>query len=183
MSIHFSVFVFVLYCVWRSQLCIVNSFLMWSLSQTRSFWGTVCFALLNGGTRGAVGTLAMASMGFYPGVPSVPLQWYHLRNDINGVLWVPLVLLDLEECLPLAQMVCSLYTGSYVLYTKGLSNNISQPKDTLDWGMGTLTTKGIFFYPGGLMVSVYIAALLYFYIASFLHCCIATFLHTALHTL
>ena len=117
------------------------------------------------------------------GVPSVPLQWYHLRNDINGVLWVPLVLLDLEECLPLAQMVCSLYTGSYVLYTASLSNNVSQPKDTSDWGMGTLTTKGIFFYPGGLMVSVYIAALLYFYIASFLHCCIATFLHTALHTL
>ena len=117
------------------------------------------------------------------GVPSVPLQWYHLRNDINGVLWVPLVLLDLEECLPLAQMVCSLYTGSYVLYTKGLSNNVSQPKDTLDWGIGTLTTKGIFFYPGGLMLSVYIAALLYFYIASFLHCCIATFPHTALHTL
>ena len=117
------------------------------------------------------------------GVPSVPLQWYHLRNDINGVLWVPLVLLDLEECLPLAQMVCSLYTGSYVLNTASLSNNVSQPKDTLDWGMGALTTKGIFFYPGGLMVSVYIAALLYFYIASFLHCCIATFLHTALHTL
>ena len=94
------------------------------------------------------------------------------------MLWVPLVLLDLEECLPLAQMVCSLYTGSYVLYTKGLSNNVSQPKDTLDWGMGTLTTKGIFFYPGGLMVSVYIAALLYFYIASFLHCCISTYCPT-----
>ena len=86
------------------------------------------------------------------------------------MLWVPLVLLDLEECLPLAQMVCSLYTGSYVLYTASLSNNVSQPKDTLDWGMGTLTTKGIFFYPGDLMVSVYIAALLHFYILPYIQC-------------
>ena len=107
------------------------------------------------------------------GVPSVPLQWYHLRNDINGVLWVPLVLLDLEECLPLAQMVCSLYTGSYVLYTASLSNNVSQPKDTLDWGIGTLTTKGIFFYPGGsisTLLHFYIAALLHFYILPYIHC-------------